>query len=209
MKREDIAKLFEGATDEQISALLDINSQDIGKAKRGSEKLQADLDAANDALKKAQETIAGLEANKADAAALQQQIDAYRQAEAERAEAEKHAREEAELEARFSAVVGDKTFIHDMVREGVKRDFGAALKDKQYLGKGDAEIFAALTKDKDYFASQNPAGNPFPKMGDPSPLKVADKAAFFKLSFADQMRFKKENAAQFEQMFRQPPRPTN
>ena len=52
MKREDIAKLFEGATDEQISALFDINSQDIGKAKRGSEKLQADLDAANDALKK-------------------------------------------------------------------------------------------------------------------------------------------------------------
>ena len=190
MKREDIAKLFENATDEQISALLDINSQDIGKAKRGSEKLQADLDAA-------------------DAAALQQQIDAYKQAEAERAEAEKQAREEAELEARFSAVVGDKTFIHDMVREGVKRDFGAALKDKQYLGKGDAEIFAALTKDKDYFASQNPVGNPFPKMGDPNPLKVADKAAFFKLSFADQMRFKKENAAQFEQMFRQPPRPTN
>ena len=106
-------------------------------------------------------------------------------------------------------MVGDKKFIHDMVREGVKRDFGAALKDKQYLGKGDAEIFAALTKDKDYFASQNPAGNPFPKMGDPSPLKVEDKAAFFKLSFADQMRFKKENAAQFEQMFRQPPRPTN
>ena len=198
MKREDIAKLFEGATDEQISALLDINSQDIGKAKRGSEKLQADLDAANDALKKAQETIAGLEANKADGSALQQQIDAYKQA-----------REEAELEARFSAVVGDKTFIHDMVREGVKRDFGSALKDKQYLGKGDAEIFAALTKDKDFFASQNPAGNPFPKMGDPSPLKVEDKAAFFKLSFADQMRFKKENAAQFEQMFRQPPRPTN
>ena len=131
MKREDIAKLFEGATDEQISALLDINSQDIGKAKRGSEKLQADLDAANDALKKAQETIAGLEANKADVAALQQQIDAYKQAEAERAEAEKQARAEAELEARFSAVVGDKTFIHDMVREGVKRDFGAALKDKQ------------------------------------------------------------------------------
>ena len=63
MKREDIAKLFENATDEQISALLDINSQDIGKAKRGSEKLQADLDVANDALKKAQETIAALEAD--------------------------------------------------------------------------------------------------------------------------------------------------
>lgn len=208
MKREDIAKLFENATDEQISALLDINSQDIGKAKRGSEKLQADLDVANDALKKAQETITALEANKADVSALQRQIDQYKQAEAERAEAEKRAQEEAELEARFSAVAGDKEFIHDMVREGVKRDFGAALKDKKYLGQGDAAIFEALTKDKGYFASQNPTGNPFPKLGDPSPLKVESREAFFKLSFADQMRFKKENAAQFEQMFHAPKQPT-
>ena len=208
MNKNEIANILNGVelTDAQVKALLDVNSADITKALN---KQKEELANANEALKKAQETIATLEANKADVDALQKQLDQYKQAEAERAEAEKQAREEAELEARFSAVVGDKKFIHDMVREGVKRDFGAALKDKQYLGKGDAEIFAALTKDKDYFASQNPAGNPFPKMGDPSPLKVEDKAAFFKLSFADQMRFKKENAAQFEQMFRQPPRPTN
>lgn len=208
MNKNEIANILNGVelTDAQVKALLDVNSADITKALN---KQKEELANANEALKKAQETIATLEANKADVDALQKQIDQYKQAEAERAEAEKQAREEAELEERFSAVAGDKKFIHDMVREGVKRDFGAAIKDRQYLGKGDAEIFAALTKDKDYFASQNPAGNPFPKMGDPSPLKVADKAAFFKLSFADQMRFKKENAAQFEQMFRQPPRPTN
>lgn len=208
MNKNEIANILNGVelTDAQVKALLDVNSADITKALN---KQKEELANANEALKKAQETIATLEANKADVDALQKQIDQYKQAEAERVEAEKQAREEAELEERFSAVAGDKKFIHDMVREGVKRDFGAAIKDKQYLGKGDAEIFAALTKDKDYFASQNPAGNPFPKMGDPNPLKVGDKAAFFKLSFADQMRFKKENAAQFEQMFRQPPRPTN
>lgn len=156
MKREDIAKLFEGATDEQISALLDINSQDIGKAKRGSEKLQADLDAANDALKKAQETIAGLEANKADVSALQQQIDAYKQAEIERAEAEKRAQEEAELEERFNSVSGDRRYLHELVRKGVLEDFGKALQDKANRGKSDADIFSELVKDKDYFASQNP-----------------------------------------------------
>ena len=208
MTKNDIATILAGLelTDAQVKALLDVNSADITKALN---KQKEELANANEALKKAQETIATLEANKADVDALQKQIDQYKQAEAERAEAEKQAREEAELEERFSAVAGDKKFIHDMVREGVKRDFGAALKDRQNRGKGDAAIFEALTKDKGYFASQNPAGNPFPKMGDPSPLKVADKAAFFKLSFADQMRFKKENAAQFEQMFRQPPRPTN
>lgn len=208
MNKNEIANILNGVelTDAQVKALLDVNSADITKALN---KQKEELANANEALKKAQETIATLEANKADVDALQKQIDQYKQAEAERAEAEKQAREEAELEERFSAVAGDKKFIHDMVREGVKRDFGAALKDRQNRGKGDAAIFEALTKDKGYFASQNPAGNPFPKMGDPSPLKVEDKAAFFKLSFADQMRFKKENAAQFEQMFRQPPRPTN
>ena len=208
MTKNDIATILAGLelTDAQVKALLDVNSADITKALN---KQKDDLATANDALKKAQETITALEANKADVSALQRQIDQYKQAEAERAEAEKRAQEEAELEARFSAVAGDKEFIHDMVREGVKRDFGAALKDKKYLGQGDAAIFEALTKDKGYFASQNPTGNPFPKLGDPSPLKVESREAFFKLSFADQMRFKKENAAQFEQMFHAPKQPTN
>lgn len=208
MNKNEIANILNGVelTDAQVKALLDVNSADITKALN---KQKEELANANEALKKAQETIATLEANKADVDALQKQIDQYKQAEAERAEAEKQAREEAELEERFSAVAGDKKFIHDMVREGVKRDFGAALKDRQNRGKGDAAIFEALTKDKGYFASQNPAGNPFPKMGDPSPLKVESREAFFKLSFADQTRFKRENPAQFEQMFRQPPRPTN
>ena len=207
MTSNDIATILAGVelTDVQVKALLDVNSADITKALN---KQKDDLVTANDALKKAQETITALEANKADVSALQRQIDQYKQAEAERAEAEKRAQEEAELEARFSAVAGDKEFIHDMVREGVKRDFGAALKDKKYLGQGDAAIFEALTKDKGYFASQNPTGNPFPKLGDPSPLKVESREAFFKLSFADQMRFKKENAAQFEQMFHAPKQPT-
>ena len=34
MKRDDIKKIFEGATDEQISAVLNINSADIGAAKK-------------------------------------------------------------------------------------------------------------------------------------------------------------------------------
>ena len=166
MKREDISRLFEGATDEQISALLDINSQDIGRAKRGGEKLQADLDAASEALKSANETIAALEANKADVEKLQRQIDAYKQAEAERAETERQAREEADLEARFSAAAGGRKFLHEMVREGVKRAFGAALKDSQNLGKSDAEIFAALTRDADFFARSNQPPR-MPPMGDP------------------------------------------
>lgn len=38
MKREDIKKIFEGATEEQISAVLNINSADIGSAKKKTEE---------------------------------------------------------------------------------------------------------------------------------------------------------------------------
>lgn len=41
MKREDITRIFEGAAEEQINAVLDINSADIGKVKQ---KLEAERD---------------------------------------------------------------------------------------------------------------------------------------------------------------------
>ena len=56
MKREDVSKIFEGATDEQISSILNLNSADIGKAKEKAEAerdgLKGQLDTVNAALKK-------------------------------------------------------------------------------------------------------------------------------------------------------------
>lgn len=155
MKRDDITRIFTEATKEQIDELLNINSADIGKAKQSGEKLQGDIDELNRQLEEARQTIGALEANKGDVEKLQAQIDAYREADEKRAAEAKEAAERAELEARFNAVSGDRQYIHEMVRQGVMNDFGAALKDKANTGKGDREIFDALTKDKNYFASQN------------------------------------------------------
>ena len=169
MKREDISKIFEGATDAQISALLDINSRDIGRAKADGEKLQTELTAAQDALKKANDTITQLEAHKGDVEKLQSEIDRYRQADADRAEAERQAAARAELEERFNAVTGDRKFIHEFVRKGVMEDFGKALADRANRGKSDAEVFSALTKDQNYFASQNPAAENMAQFGNVNP----------------------------------------
>lgn len=51
MKREDISKIFTGATEEQISALLDINSADIGKMKQERDSYKAQYDAVQEKLK--------------------------------------------------------------------------------------------------------------------------------------------------------------
>ena len=54
MKREDIAKIFERATYEQINAVLDINSKDIGNAKK---KLEIERDKYKDQLETAQNSL--------------------------------------------------------------------------------------------------------------------------------------------------------
>ena len=94
MTREDIQKHFPDATDDQISALLDINSKDIGKHKTAAETASADL-------KKANETIQELEKNAKDATALQKTIDDYKAADEKRQADAKAAAERAERMGRF------------------------------------------------------------------------------------------------------------
>ncbi len=201
MNKSELQNILTGIelTAEQTKAILDLNSADITKALN---KQKDELTQANEALSKANATINALEANKANADELQKQIDAYKAADEKRTLEAKEAAAKAELAERFNAVSGDKKYIHDMVREGVMRDFGAALKDKANVGKGDKEIFEALTKDKGYFASQNPQTDPMGKPGNVEPLNVPDRAAFFKLPFAEQMRFKQENETQYKQLFK-------
>ena len=56
MKRDDIKKIFEGATDEQISAVLNINSADIGAAKK---KLEDERDNYKTQLDRATQKLEG------------------------------------------------------------------------------------------------------------------------------------------------------
>lgn len=172
MKREDIAKIFEGATDDQINQILNINSADIGKTKGSATKLQEDLDAANTALTKAQDTIKTLEANKGDLEKLQKEIDDYKAADQKRIDAEKAATERSKLLARMDAVMGERKFVHDKMRDIVADEFSKAIADESNTGKADKDIFEAVTKDQGYFKPMNqPAGN-MPGAGN-----ISDEAA--------------------------------
>lgn len=205
MKRDDITRIFEGATKEQIDEVLNINSADITKAKSGGEKLQGDIDSLTKQLEEARETIKSLEASKGDVEKLQAQIDAYKAADEKRAQEAKEAAERAELEQRFNAVNGDRQYIHEMVRAGVMSDFGAAIKDKANVGKGDKEIFEALVKDKGYFMSQNPPTPLQPPVPPMDSLSPKTREEFLKMSFNDQLRFKEQNETAYRQLVGLPP----
>lgn len=163
MKREDIKKFFPDATEEQLKGLLDINTADIGKAKGDLETVRADLEKANGTLKEYETTIADMKKSAEGNEDFKKKFEDLEQRIAdEKAEAEKKAKEEAEeaeYSNRFKTVVGEQKWRDELTEKAVYAEFKTALQDEANKGKGDKDILAALTQDKEYFA-KDPARVP-------------------------------------------------
>ena len=110
-------------------------------------KYEADVKKAKDELKTAKETISTLEANKGDMDALQAELEKYRQADEARQKAEQEAAAHAALVERFGKVKGDREFSSEYAESGLLDAFNKAISDPANTGKGDKELFDALTKD--------------------------------------------------------------
>lgn len=163
MKREDIKKFFPDATEEQLKGLLDINTADIGRAKADLETVRADLEKANGTLKEYETTIADMKKSAEGNEDFKKKFEDLEQRIAdEKAEAEKKAKEEAEeaeYSNRFKTVVGEQKWRDELTEKAVYAEFKTALQDEANKGKGDKDILAALTQDKEYFA-KDPARVP-------------------------------------------------
>ncbi len=163
MKREDIKKIFPDATEEQLKGLLDINTADIGRAKGDLETVKADLEKANGTLREYETTIADLKKSAEGNEDFKKKFEDLEQRIAdEKAEAEKKAKEEAEeaeYSSRFKTVVGEQKWRDALTEKAVYAEFKTALQDEANKGKGDKDILAALTQDKEYFA-KDPARVP-------------------------------------------------
>lgn len=158
MKRDEIKSIVEGITDEQLQKILDINNSDIEKQKS---KFQPEIDNLNTQLTEAKNTITTLEANKGNTEALQAELDKYKQAEADRKEAERKAAEHAAMVERFGKVKGEHTFLNDYTEAGILEQFKNAVNDKANTGKSDADIFKSLTEGQDVFKTgREPFKNP-------------------------------------------------
>lgn len=155
MKTEELLEI--GLTEEQANKVFAMNGKDVENAKG---KLQKDVDTMKSQLAEAKETIATLEANKGDTAALQAELDKYKQAEEQRKQEEKDAAERVKILERFNAAKGDKEFSSEYAEKGVLDAFSKAIIDPANTGKGDAELFASLTHDKEgVFKSAHPPVN--------------------------------------------------
>lgn len=123
-----------------------------------------------------EKTIGDLKASAGNTDALQSKIAELEKTIADRDAAEKAAAEAAAIAGRFDAVSADKPFLNDFTKDGMLREFREALGKPEYKGKGDAEIFAALTKDRNgIFANPNPPA--IPGMGKVPPAAEIDENA--------------------------------
>ena len=163
MKREDIKKFFPDATEEQLKGLLDINTADIGRAKGELETVRAELEKANGTLKEYETTIADMKKSAEGNEDFKKKFEDLEQRIAdEKAEAEKKAKaeaEEAEYSNRFKTVVGEQKWRDELTEKAVYAEFKTALQDEANKGKGDKDILAALTQDRNYWENPNQPAN--------------------------------------------------
>ena len=149
MTQNDVKTIFEGATSEQIKAVLDINSADIGKAKQGAEALQTELDEAKKKITDYETEIDGLKGSMGEAEKLKEKITELQKTIDERKAADKEAEREKALLQRFNAACGKSEFLNDFTKAGVLEKFKAAIADKENEGKADKEIFESITSGLD------------------------------------------------------------
>lgn len=181
--------------DEIIKKIFAANGEDVEKAKQPF----SDYDTIKAQLTEAQTTITTLKASAGDAATLRAKLDEYEQKEAQRVENEAKSAKQREIAQRFATVRGAAKFVEPEVEEAVMAKFGAALSDEAFKGKGDAEIYAALTKDKKFFESQNPPVN-MGGLGDTGALGAVTPEQFAKMGVRERSELQTKQPELYTQL---------
>lgn len=164
MKREDLKNIIPEITDDQIKAILDLRSGEIGKTGKEIDGLKEQLKAKDEEIDGFKTKIADLEKASGDNEELQKQLKDLQDQIAAREQADKEAETEKALNGRFDAAIGENKFINDFTRNGIFAEFKAALEAEENKGKSDADVYAALVKDRNGIF-ENP--NPVVTMGAP------------------------------------------
>lgn len=158
MKREDVLKLFPEATPGQLKTLLDINCDDVEKAKGKLTTAEAELKQANETISTMTEEIQALKETGGTAEEYKNKLEQLQQDIAAKEEQAKTEAADKELTDKIIAVFPqDKQFTSDYVKNGLVSDIKAKFAEDST--KGLQAIFNELTQDKEgIFASQNPPG---------------------------------------------------
>ena len=117
---------------------------------KGKDKEQKDeIEFLKRQLAEKDETISNLEKAKGDSAAVQAELEKYKQAEAERAKQEKEAQMDAILTQTAESALEGREFVNEYTRAHFLGELKKAIQDPANKGKKPADLFADMTKDVD------------------------------------------------------------
>lgn len=119
------------------------------------DKKTNELTEAQNTITKLNGEIETLKTNGTDVEKLKQTIADYEAKEQKRADDEKAFKENEALKARFSPLKGDKKYLNEGTESWIFSEFRNALSLEENKGKSDADIYAAITKDKNIYENPN------------------------------------------------------
>ena len=199
MTREELKGIIEGITDEQLKSILDIHTADIGKVKKENETLKEENTTLKDRKKDLEDRIKKLTDDANDNADYKKQLEDLRKEIKDKEDSDKRAKEDAELTKAITAVFGDKVFTSDYVKNGIIADMKTEIAKPENKGKGYAEIFEVLTKDKEgIFANPNPPA-PIPGMGKVDTGSIT-KEQFAKMGYLERVKLFNEDKDLYNQL---------
>lgn len=145
MKLEDLQKIFENATEEQLTQINSFYEKD--------KELIANLQEENNSLtsknKELSQSIKDLQKNKGNVEELTKNIEDLQNKLNEQEELYRKEQEERQLNDVVADVFADKKFINDITKQGYATKLKEAILDPVNKGKSARELFDAMTKDID------------------------------------------------------------
>lgn len=147
MKKEELLAM--GLTEEQAAKVFELNGKAVEKAKGKSAEQEKELESLRAQLAEKDQTIASLEKAGGDAKKVAEELEKYKQAEAERRKAEEEARADQILTAAAEQALEGREFVNDPTRAHYVAALKQAIADPANKGKSPAKLFEAMTKDAD------------------------------------------------------------
>ena len=193
-----------GVEKEVAEKIFAERSKEIEADKAKREAVETKLKEAEKSLESLTTEIDTLKTSGKNAEEIQAKLDALiaeREAEKTKAEADRIMKEKQDnINNRFNAVLGEKKFSHDAIREAYLKKFGDALENTDYQGKSDTEIFHDLTKD-DATAFTGVTAVKL-QGGRPSGIggKSVTKEDFNKMSYKERLQIYNENQALYNEL---------
>lgn len=128
--------------------LVDLSTGDYVEKNKDQDQ-KAEIARLKQQLEEKDQTIANLEKAGGDAKKVAEELEKYKQAEAERKRAEKEAETDQILTAAAEQALEGKEFINDYTRAHFVAELKKAIADPANKGKSPAKLFEAMTKDAD------------------------------------------------------------